>query len=291
MIKVTADSTCDLSPKILREMNITLVPLHILTGEKTYSDGVDITPSDIFRYVEEGKTCKTSAVNLYEYACFFKELSAKYEAVIHINISSEFSSCFQNAALAAQKFANVYVVDSRNLSTGSGHIVYEAALMANSGLKAQEICDRLEMLVPKVDASFLIDSLDYLKKGGRCSGLEAVGAKLLQLKPCIEVIDGKMKVGKKYRGSFDHCLESYVKDRLANKEVIDYSRIFITHPMCSVQTVEKVKEVIRSCADFEEIIETRAGCTISSHCGPITLGILFKRKNSKEINEDLTRTI
>lgn len=282
MIKITADSTCDLSQDILDDMDITLTPLHILVDDNTFRDGIDITPTDIFRYVDdEGKVCKTAAVNLYEYECLFSELSSKYEAVIHINISTSFSSCYQNAVMAAEKFDNIYVIDSRNLSSGSGHVVYEAALMAKSGESVESICDRLEELIPKVDASFVIDRMDYLYKGGRCSGIEAVGARMLQIKPCIEVIDGKMRVGKKYRGSFERALKSYVKDRLQDEENIDFSRVFITHPMCSSQTVDMVKELLRDYGRFEEIIETPAGCTVSSHCGPNTLGILYKRKNKK----------
>lgn len=281
MVKITADSTCDLSPEILREMDITLVPLYIVVGDKTYRDGVDITPPDIFRYVEqEGKTCRTAAINIFDYESVFRELSPKYEGIIHICIGSGFSSCYQNASLAAQSFSNVYVIDSQNLSTGSGHLVYEAALMAGEGMGAEEICLRLAELIPRVDASFVIERLDYLHKGGRCSGLEAFGARLIQLKPSIEVINGKMVVGKKYRGSFERCLEQYVQNKLEAQEDIDYSRVFITHTT-SEQVVGKVKEAIRSCADFVEIIPTKAGCTVSSHCGPNTLGILFKRKTKK----------
>jgi DegV family protein with EDD domain len=279
MIKITADSTCDLSTEILGDLNITLMPLLVLIGDKEFHDGVDITPAEIFRYVEvEGKTCKTAAVNTYEYECFFDGLSPKYEAVIHISIGSGFSSCYQNAALAAENFKNVYVIDSQNLSSGSGHVVYEAARMAKDGANAEDICHNLEELIPKVDASFVIDRLDYLHRGGRCSGLEAIGAKMLQIKPCIEVIGGEMVVGKKYRGSFERCLEQYVKDKLYIKEDIDYSRLFITHPMCSVHIVEEVKEMIHQRACFDEIIVTPAGCTVSCHCGPNTLGILFKRR-------------
>ncbi|HHV75747.1 MAG TPA: DegV family protein [Syntrophothermus lipocalidus] len=283
MIKITADSTCDLSSEILEKLNITLTPLYILVGDEMFRDGVDIKPVDIFRYVDEqGKTCKTAAVNVYDYVCFFEDLSAKHEAVIHICIGSGFSSCYQNAVIAAQDFDNVYVIDSRNLSTGSGHIVYEAALMAQEGLEPSEICRRLEELIPRVDTSFVIDRVDYLYKGGRCSGLEAIGARVLKIKPCIEVIDGKMTVGRKYRGSFESCLEKYVKDRLFGNQDIDYSRIFITHSFCPKPTVDKVKEAVRRYADFEEILETDAGCTVSSHCGPYTLGILYMRKSKKE---------
>jgi len=279
MIKITADSTCDLSAEIVDDLNITLVPLLVLIGDEAFRDGVDIKPADIFKYVEEeGKTCKTAAVNTYEYECLFEELSSKYEAVIHICIGSGFSSCYQNATLAADSFKNVYVIDSQNLSSGSGHVVYEAACMAKAGASVEDICHSLSELIPRVDASFVIDRMDYLYRGGRCSGLEMLGAKILNIKPCIEVVSGKMTVGKKYKGSFDHCLEQYIRDRLYIKQNIDYSRVFITHPMCAPQTVEKVKETLLQYAYFDEIIETPAGCTVSSHCGPNTLGILFKRK-------------
>jgi DegV family protein with EDD domain len=278
MIKITADSTCDLSTKILNDLNITLAPLLVLIGDEVFHDGVDITPADIFRYVEEeGKTCKTTAVNIYEYECLFEEFSSKYDAVIHICIGSGFSSCFQNATIAAENYENVYVINSQNLTSGSGHLVYEAACMAQNGASVEEICRNLTELIPRVDASFVIDRMDYLYKGGRCSGFEMIGAKILNIKPCIEVVNGKMTVGKKYKGSFDLCLEHYIRDRLYIKQDIDYSRVFITHPMCSSQTVEKVKETLLRYAHFDEIIETPAGCTVSSHCGPNTLGIIFKR--------------
>lgn len=282
MIKITADSACDLSPEIITIMDITLLPISILIADKAFRDGVDITPADIFRLVDkEGKTCKTAAANVYEYECFFAGFSSRYEAVIHICLGSGFSSCYQNATVAAENFKNVYVIDSQNLSSGTGHAVYEAARMAKEGIKAQDICCNLEMLIPKVDASFVIDRLDYLHKGGRCSGLEKLGAKVLQIKPCIEVIDGKMKVGKKYRGSFERCLTHYIQDRLSNEDDIDFSRVFITHPMCSKQTVNMVKNLLCINTKFKEIIETPAGCTVSSHCGPNTLGILYKRKTRK----------
>lgn len=282
MIKITADSTCDLSPSYLKSNNVTLVPLYILLGEQTCRDGVDITPTEIFSYVEKNKVLpKTAAVNVHDYAQIFGELSPQYDAVIHISLGSAFSSSHQNAKLAAQDFPNVYVVDSRNLSSGSGHLVCEAVQMAAQNMDPREICQKLEELVPKIDASFVIDRLDYLHKGGRCSGLEAFGANLLKIKPCIEVIDGKMTVGKKYRGSLENCLKKYVKDRLTAQIDIDYSRIFITHTVSSRETVAMVKELIKEYANFEEIIETDAGCTISSHCGPGTLGILYKRKSIK----------
>jgi len=277
MIKITADSTCDLSPAVIEALDIGIVPLHVLVDGQDFLDGVDLKPADVFRYAEtEGKLCKTAAVNVFEYERIFGEFSGKYDAVIHINISSDFSSCYQNARLAAQNFDNVYVVDSRNLSTGSGHLVCDAALMAKEGRSPEEIVRALEENAGKVEASFVIDKLDYLHKGGRCSGLEAFGAALLKIKPCIEVIDGKMKVGKKYRGSQDRCIENYIKERLEGRTDLDTSRVFITHSKCSDQVVEKAKEAVQRYANFSEIIVTEAGCTISSHCGPNTLGILYK---------------
>lgn len=279
MIKISADSTCDLSPQILQALDISIIPLDIIVGEQAFQDGVNITPADIFRYVDqEGIPCKTAAVNTHTYIQRFEEFLTQYDAVIHICISSEFSACYQNALQAAGNFQNVYVVDSRNLSTGSGHIVYDAALMAKQGLEPAEICRTLENTVPKVEASFVIDRLDYLQKGGRCSALTALSAKLLRIKPCIQVTGGIMTVGKKYRGSFDKCLRHYIKDRLQDRDDIDTSRIFVTHSICAEETVRQAIDAVRKYADFDEIIDTDAGCTVSSHCGPGTLGILFKRK-------------
>lgn len=278
MIKITADSTCDLHTDILEAFDITLVPLHIVVGDETYDDGVNISTDDVFRFMEEdGILCKTAAVNVYEYINLFEQLADKHEAVIHISLGSEFSSSHQNARLAAEQFDNVYVIDSRNLSTGSGHLVYEAAELARDGVPVDEICRRLEASASRVEASFVIDKLDYLHKGGRCSGLEALGAKLLQLKPNIEVIDGKMEVGKKYRGNLARCLNQYVSDRLNGREDLDRSRVFITYSRCSQDIIDRVEQSVREYGRFEEVIITRAGCTISSHCGPNTLGILFKR--------------
>jgi len=250
-----------------------------LKDGESFRDGVDITPADIFAHVDAGgEICSTSAISFSDYCAVFSELSKTYDAVIHINISSEFSACFQNATLAAREFDNVYAVDSRNLSSGSGHVVIEAAKMSKSGMDPKEIVSRLENLTGRVEASFVIDKLDYLKKGGRCSALAALGANLLHLKPCIEVKDGAMHVGKKYKGTFDKALKKYVKERLEGRTDIVTERIFITHPACDPEIVQMVRETIPKYLEFDEIIETRAGCTVSSHCGPNTLGILFIRK-------------
>ena len=278
-IRITSDSTCDLSPDYLQAHRVELLPLYTMKGGETFRDGVDIHPQDIFDHVAAGgDLCSTAANNISDYQELFARLLPECDAIIHIDISADFSSCYQNACVAASELPNVYVVDSRNLSSGHGHIVCEAVNMAEEGkLSPQEIVDRLNELTSRVEASFLLDRLDYMVKGGRCSMVVALGANLLHLKPCIEVINGKMKVVKKYRGSYEKCILNYVKDRLQNRDGLVYKRIFITHTPVEDGLVDKVRAAIQECAPFTDIIETQAGCTVSCHCGPGTLGILFIR--------------
>ena len=278
-IKITSDSTCDLTPELLERYNVELFPLSVILNDKAYKDCVDVFADDLYRHVAEtGSLPTTSANSVGEYQERFAQLSAEYEAVIHINISSDFSSCYQNACIAALEFDNVYVVDSRNLSTGHGHVVVEAALAAERGMSAPEIVEYLNNLTGRVEASFVLDQLNYMVKGGRCSAVTALGANLLKLKPCIEVKDGKMGVVKKYRGSFAKVLGEYVKDRLDGRDDIVYERIFITYSSDMPEIVASVREQVAKYAPFVEVLETRAGCTVCSHCGPNTLGILFIRK-------------
>ena len=278
-IKITSDSTCDLTPELLERYNVDLFPLSVILGEQSLKDGLEVNPDDLYRHVEtSGNLPTTSAISVGEYQDRFAVLSAEYDAVIHINISAEFSSCYQNACIAAEDFDNVYVVDSRNLSTGQGHIVIEAALAAQRGMRAPDIVEFLKELTNRVEASFVLDQLAYLAKGGRCSSVAALGANLLKLKPCIEVKDGKMGVVKKYRGSFAKVLLEYVKDRLDGREDVIYERIFITYSSEMPEIVQAVRAAVEQYSSFIEIIENRAGCTICSHCGPNTLGILFIRK-------------
>lgn len=279
MIKITSDSTCDLSEDLLRRYRIGISPLTIIKGEKEFLDGRDISPQDIFAHVAAGgELCKTSAVNVADYADFFAPLAEKYEAVVHLNLGAKFSSCHQNALLAAEDFPNVYIADSQNLSTGHGHLVLQAAEMAEQGLPAEEIVERLRKLVPLVEASFVIDTMEYLQKGGRCSSLAAFAATALKMKPSIKVEEGAMTVGKKYRGSLEKCLRQYIHDRLAGREDIDLRRIFVTHALCPPEMVEMAVEEVRKYQPFQEVLVTTAGCTVSCHCGPNTLGILFLRK-------------
>jgi DegV family protein with EDD domain len=278
-IKITADSTCDLSKELLEQYDISIIPLYVIKEGKAYRDGVDITPGDIFSHVDAGGAfCTTAAVNTYDYSACFNSLAANYDAIIHINIGSGFSMCHQNACAAAAEFKNVFVVDSQNLSSGQGHIVIEAAKMAKNGMDVDTILTCLEEMTKRIETSFLIDRLDYIYKGGRCSFATALGADILHLRTCVEVSGGKMQVSKKYRGSFESCVGTYVRDRLMGREDLVRERIFITHPAASKAAVDIARAAVKEYGAFDEVIETKAGCTISCHCGPKTLGILFIRK-------------
>lgn len=278
-IKILSDSTCDLSPALLEKYNITIIPLTVIKDGKPYSDGIDITTADIFAHVAAGGgLCSTAAINVTEYQKWFEAYSKDYDGVIHINISSEFSCSHQNACLAAEDFPNVRVVDSRNLSTGQGLVVLKACKLAATCDDLDEIKSKLDIFTSKVEASFLLDRLDYMVKGGRCSAVVALGANLLNLKPCIEVKDGKMSVVKKYRGNYAKCLSSYVKDRLHERNDLDRNTLFVTRTPVSDACLSAVKDAVEEYADFENIYWTEAGCTVSCHCGPGTLGVLFVRK-------------
>lgn len=280
-VRIIADSTCDLSQELVTRYGITIMPLYVSLGDVSYRDGVNITAADIFRYVDSGGGLpKTAAVTAADFLDCIDSVRKEHpdDEVILITISSEFSSCYQNAALAAESAERVWAVDSRNLSTGFGHVVLTAAELAEEGLSAQEITEKLQEIIPLVDASFIVNRLDYLRKGGRCSAIAALGANLLKLKPCIAVRDGKMTVVKKYRGSYEKCVEQYVRDRLAEPDKAVQHRIFITHAAASAEAVQTADRTIREIAPFDAITETTAGCTVSSHCGPGTLGVLFIRK-------------
>jgi len=278
-IKITCDSTCDLTKELYERYNVDVIALGVNLGDTYYHDGVDVEAEDIFSFVDKSGTLpKTSAVSIAEYSDLFKKYTDDGYSVIHINISSELSVCYQNATLAAAETGNVYVIDSRNLSTGSGHLVIAAAEMAAKGLPAAEIAEKLKELTEKVDASFVLQTLEYLQKGGRCSSVVALGANLLQLRPEIEVADGKMGVGRKYRGKMEKSVKDYVKGRLEGREDIDLSRVFVTHTTMPQEIVDMVIATVKELQPFEEVLETVAGCTISSHCGPGCLGVLFIRK-------------
>lgn len=282
-IIISSDSTCDLSPELKERYDIRIIPLGVTLGDKVYRDGIDINPDEIYaHHAKTGELPKTTAANVGECIDYFTDLTKDGDAVIHFTISSTMSSTYSNACLAAEEFENVYVIDSKNLSTGGGLQVIAAAEMAKSGMEAKDIVAELEKITPCVDASFVIDSLEYLHKGGRCSALAMLGANLLKLKPCIEVKNGSMGVGKKYRGVYGRVLTEYVNERLQNPDDIDTSRVFVTHAGCDPEIVESVLNQVKSTGLFKEVFLTRAGCTVSSHCGANTLGVLFIRKSPIE---------
>lgn len=279
-IIISSDSTCDLSSELKERYGIKILPLGVTLGTNVYRDGLEITPDDIYaHYDKTGELPKTTAANVGECIDYFNELTKDGDTVIHFTISSEMSSTYNNACLAANEFDNVYVIDSKNLSTGGGILVVTAAEMANDGVDAKEIVEKINQLVSCVDVTFVIDSLEYLYKGGRCSALSMMGANLLKLKPCIEVRNGSMGVGKKYRGVFSKVVTDYVAERLQNVEDIDPSRIFVTHAGCDEQLMADVVKQVKDMGIFKEVFLTRAGCTVSSHCGANTMGVIFLRKS------------
>ena len=279
MIKITTDSTCDLPRQILEQYDISVIPLGIVKAGKLYHDGIDIRTADIAAHVDAGgEITTTNAVNIADYETLFRDMTSRYDAVIHINIGMGFSSCHQNAKLAAEEVPEVYVVDSKNLTVGHGMLVLAAAQAAAAGKSVGEILGLLEELTPCVETSFVLDRLDYMKKGGRCSAVTALGANLLKLHPCVEVIDGKMSVTKKYRGSMEKVIGEYVRERLHNRRDIETQRVFLIHTCRTPGLVEAARNALEEDGRFGEILESHAGCTIFCHCGPDTLGLVFLRK-------------
>lgn len=280
-IGISADSSCDLSAELAEQYGIAVIPQAIIMDGKTYRDGIELKPADIFRHVSEGgEICSTTAINTAEYCGVFSELRKKCGALIHFTIGSGLSSCYQNAVLAANEVPGVTVVDSMNLTTGIGYLAVAAAKMAAAGMELEEITAKLEELKAHMDVSFVIDKLDYLKKGGRCSAVTAFGANLLNIKPSICMKNGTLAVEKKYRGAFRQCVRRYIEERLdAVKDRCVPDIIFLTHAACSEAVLEEAADLIRSRGIFSEILVTEAGCTVSSHCGPNTLGIIFAVKS------------
>ena len=278
-IKVLSDSTCDLSRELLQQYDITLSPLTVVKDDEQFKDGVTITPADIFDHVAAGGAlCSTAAVSIGEYEDLFARFAPDYDGIILITIGSGFSACYQNACLAAEDYPNVRVIDSQNLTTGQGMVALKACQLAETATNLDTLADELRAYTQKIEASFLVDKLDYLVKGGRCSSAAALGANLLNLKPCIEVRDGKMTVGKKYRGNYAKCLAHYIRERIEGREDFERDTLFVTHTAITQECHDAVMEAVRTCGGFDTVYETTAGCTISCHCGPGTVGIIFVRK-------------
>ncbi len=276
---IASDSTCDLNAELIKRYDVRIEPLSVELGDKVYRDGVDVDPDQIYAHYEAtGELPKTAAPNIADFVSFFGELTADGSEVVFFTISAEMSSTYNNARIAAEEFEGVYVVDTRNLSTGGGLLVVTAGELAKQGKSAKEIAEYCTALTPRVSASFVVDDLEFLHKGGRCSAVAAFGANVLQLKPCITVHGGKMGVGKKYRGKFASVLQKYIADQLGDGSGVELEYIFVTHAGCDESIYNACIEQVKSIAPFGEILLTRAGCTISSHCGRNTLGVLFIRK-------------
>ncbi|MCM1534069.1 MAG: DegV family protein [Corallococcus sp.] len=286
-IKICADSTCDLSQELLSKYDVSVMPLHVALGDKDCLDGVTIVPDDIYKYYAETKKLpRSGARSAEEYKEFFESfLSGGYDAVVHFNISCDMSGSFDNAMLAAQELKNVYVVDSRNLSTGTGLLVLDACDMASKGLEPDEIAKRARSRTNAVRASFIIDTLEFLYKGGRCSSFAYLGANLLSIKPVIDVKDGRMGVATKPMGRYKRCVGKYCEWVRKSCTAPDKTRCFVTHTKMDDGITEQVIETVKSWGIFDEILETTAGCTVTTHCGGNTIGILFINDASSNAEE------
>lgn len=281
-IAITADSTCDLPNAYITENEITIIPLSILLGDKVYRDGIDIKPADIYKYVDEhGVLPRTAAVTPAEYHEVFKRLTDEGKKVVHIGFSSGLSSSFQNACVASEEFDDVYCVDSKSLCTAMGLLVLKACDYRDKGMEARRIADKVNKLVPKVSATFVLENLEYLHKGGRCSGVAKFGANVLGIKPSIavETQNGRLEVAKKYRGRMDVVYKQYVTDRLNEIKKVQPDRVVIAESGgISPDTLAFVKGMIEGKDKFENVILADAGCTISSHCGPKTLAVFYIKR-------------
>ena len=279
MIKIFADSTCDLSKELIEKYDIAILPLHIHLGEDEYQDGVTITPDEIYTWADANNTTpKTSAASMMEAIELFEPYIKNGDEIISFSISSTMSANNNVMRLAAEDLEaedKIHVIDSANLSTGIGLLVIEAAIMAKEGKTADEIVARIEELKTRVSASFVVDTLTYLHRGGRCSSVAALAGGALKLHPKIVVENGKMGANKKYRGKMSSVILSYAKDLEEDLKNAKKDRVFITHSGCDESIIESVREYLEALNVFDEILETRAGGVVSSHCGPGTLGVLF----------------
>ena len=284
MIKIIADSTCDLTDEILQRYDIDILPLYIHLGEKEYKDRLEIQPEVIFSWSNDNNTTpKTAAPSIEDAVEAMKPYVEKGDEILMFAISEDMSATANVMRLAAEHLnykEHVHVIDSASLSTGNGLLIVEAAIMAENKVPVKEIVDAIEELKPDVRASFVVDTLTYLHRGGRCSATTALAGSLLKIKPSIIVKDGKMDADKKYRGKLNKVILQYVQDMEQELQNAKKDRVFITHSGCDREIVDSVRAYLESLEQFGEIIETRAGSVISSHCGPGTLGVLFIAKSS-----------
>lgn len=273
-IAISLDSACDLSKELIEKYDFKIIPFGVNLGDKFFYDG-EITPEEIFEYADNNKTLpKTNAVNEEAFKEHFAKILNDYDAIIHFDISSDMSSAYQNAVNASKNFKNVYVVDSRTLSTAISLEAIYAKKLTETMDDPAKIVELVKKRIPAVQASFIIERLDYLYKGGRCSGLALLGANLLKIRPEIEVLNGNMKNTEKFRGKMADCVTKYCRATLEKYNHPDKSVIFITHSVADKELVDAAKAVVSEYG-FENVYETTAGCTVSSHCGKNTLGILY----------------
>lgn len=279
MVRIFSDSTCDLSDELLKRYDITLLPLYIILGDKQYKDRVNVTAQDIFKWSDEHKTTpKTSAASLEDIVEKIKPVLDAGDEIVAFSISQEMSNMGNVIRLAAQSLDaqdRVHYIDSRNLSTGIGHLAVEAAVMAGQSMSAAQITEEIYKLIPRVRASFVVDTLTYLHRGGRCGGLAALAGSVLKLHPKIIVRDGVMSAGKKYRGRYKDIILNYAKEMENELLKAKPDRVFVTHPPCDREIVEAVCDYLKGLNYFKEVLDTEAGGVISSHCGPGTLGVLY----------------
>lgn len=290
MIKIISDSTSDLSKELIEKYNIDILPLYVHMGDKEYKDGIDITPDEIYKWSDDNKTTpKTSAPSIEDAVNAIKIYKEKEQDIIMFAISEDMSASANVMRLAAEELEysdHVFVIDSASLSTGIGHLVVEAAIMAEKGMPIKQIVEHIELLKPYVRASFVVDTLTYLHRGGRCSSTAALVGNALRLKPRIVVKNGKMEAGHKYRGKQSRVILQYVKDLESELLKAKKDRVFITHSGCDEEVIENVKNYLKDLNHFRQIIVTRAGGVISCHCGAGTLGVLFiAGKNTDNIEE------
>ncbi len=277
MVKIISDSTCDLSKELIEKYDITIIPLHVHLGDDEYEDGVNITPDELYQWSDANKTTpKTAAASPEDVMDVFRQFEGR--EIVCFSISDNMSTTGNVMRIAVEELEledSAYIINSANLSTGIGLMVIEAAIMAQTGKSAAEIAAYIEKMKPNVRSSFVVDTLTYLHRGGRCSSVEALAGGMLQLHPRIAVENGKMSAGKKYRGRMQSVIMSYVKDMEEELKQAKKDRVFITHSGCNEETIDKVRTYLEELGIFEEILITRAGAVVSSHCGPGTLGVLY----------------
>lgn len=276
-ITISAESAIDLPKDFLEKYQIKTIPFTVLLGEKMFLDG-EMEITEMFDYVDKTKVLpKTSAVNEYQFTEHFAKLKKDADAVIHFSMASSMSSAYSNAVSASKKFEHIYVVDTKSLSAGIALLAIKASKMANNGKGVEQILEEINKDIPKIQVSLVLNKLDYLRKGGRCSGLVCFGANLLQIHPQLILKNGKLSPSKKYRGNFDKCVESYVNDTLEQFDKYDKDIVFLMYTTLSEKAKEKAKELLKN-AGFKQIVEAKTGATISSHVGPNAIGVLYLTK-------------